>query len=126
MVQITRELNNIKYIPYNEQFTLEDYCNNYIDTLNEMVYEIQTNSQNIDIVFLERHLPHIIGLHYYQDKNANNKLLTKHHNLIGQDGFDNMICGNITFNDLKHSRGGKVWKNKKNKKEFYLLILYQK
>ena len=27
-----------------------------------------------------------------------------------------MICGNITLEDLKNSRGGSVWKNKRNKK----------
>lgn len=116
MGKIRRDLNNIKYIPYDNSFTLKDYCENYNSTLNDMIYEIQFENENIQIIFLERHLPHIIGLHYYKDKNSENRLLRKGHNLFGQDGFNNMICGNITLEDLKNSRGGSVWKNKKNKK----------
>lgn len=82
MGKIRRDLNNIKYIPYDNSFTLKDYCENYNSTLNDMIYEIQFENENIQIIFLERHLPHIIGLHYYKDKNSENRLLRKGHNLF--------------------------------------------
>lgn len=111
-----RDLNNIKYIPYDNRFTLRDYCENYISTLDKMVYEIQLDDRIIEIVFLERHFPHLIGLQHFIDKNSRNKLMKKKHNLVGQDAFDNMISENIMLDDLKNSRGGTVWKNKRNKK----------
>ena len=111
-----RNLNNIRYIPYDNTFTLKDYCENYRTTLNEMVYEIQLNDEKIEVVFLERHFPHLIGLHHFIDKNSKNKLMKKRHNLVGQDAFDNMIFEDIILDDLKSTRGGTVWKNKRNKK----------
>lgn len=40
--KIKRELNNIKYIPYDNSFTLKVYYENYVSTLNKIIYEIQT------------------------------------------------------------------------------------
>jgi hypothetical protein len=120
---IKRDLNQIKYVPYNDNFTLKDYAENYSKTLHEKVFEIQCDNETINLVFLERHLPHIIGLHHFVDKNSNKDLLRKMHNLSGQDGFDNMIDGYITFNDLKNSRNGKLWKDKRNKRRILTMHL---
>ena len=117
MKKIKRDLNDIKTIPYNDTFSLKDFCENYAKTLDEKIYDIQTcDDQSIQIVFLERHLPHIIGLHHYQDKKHPNKLLRGIHNLSGQNGFDNMIEEAISFRDLQTSRNKSIWNNKKNKK----------
>ena len=45
MGKIRRDLNNIKYIPYDNSFTLKDYCENYNSTLNDMIYEIQFENE---------------------------------------------------------------------------------
>lgn len=111
-----RDLNQIKYIPYDNSFTLADYAENYTKTLNEKVFEIQCEREVINLIFLERHLPHIMGIHHFIDKKSKNKLLRKTHNLSGQDGFDNIINGLITLEDLQFSRNGKIWNNKNNKK----------
>lgn len=124
MKKYKRNLNNIKSIPYNDTFSLKEFVENYTNIMNESLYELHTiDSQLIQIVFLERHLPHIIGLHHFIDRNAKNPLLRKIHNLSGQDGFDNMIEECITFDDLINSRKGSVWKNKKNKKRILSMHL---
>ena len=110
-----RILNNIKYIPYDNSFSLIDFAENYVHTLDEKVFELQTVEGNIEIVFLKRHLPHIIGLHYFVDRKSKNQLLIKKYNLQGQKGFNNIYSGFITLEDLKSSQGGKIWKNKRNK-----------
>lgn len=111
-----QNLNTIKYIPNENKYTLMDYAINYSKTLHEYIYELETDHGKIEIIFLERHLPHIIGLHHFSDKKSPNILLRNPHNLAGQDGFDNLIEGNITMQDLMNSRKGVIWKNIKNKK----------
>ena len=46
-----RILNNIKYIPYDNSFSLIDFAENYVHTLDEKVFELQTVEGNIEIVF---------------------------------------------------------------------------
>ena len=111
-----RDLNQIKYIPYDNSFSLIDYSENYTKTLHEKVFEIQCDTEVINLIFLERHLPHIMGLHHFADKKSKNKLLRKDHNLVGQDGFDNLIDGSITLDDLRFSRNGKIWGNRRNRR----------
>ena len=44
-----RILNNIKYIPYDNSFSLIDFAENYVHTLDEKVFELQTVGGNIEI-----------------------------------------------------------------------------
>ena len=74
-----RILNNIKYIPYDNSFSLIDFAENYVHTLDEKVFELQTVEGNIEIVFLKRHLPHIIGLHYFVDRDRKSTRLNSSH-----------------------------------------------
>lgn len=118
-----RDLNQIKYVPYDNSFSLIDYAKNYTKTLHEKIFEIQCDTEVINLIFLERHLPHIMGLHHFIDKKSKNSLLRKTHNLIGQDGFDNLIDGSITLDDLRFSRNGKIWTNKKNRRRILSIHL---
>lgn len=120
---IKRDLNQIKYIPYDNSFSLMDYTLNFNKTLHEKIFEIECETETINLIFLERHLPHIIGLHHFIDKNSDNILLRKKHNLVGQDGFDNMIDGAITLSDLQKSRNGHIWKDKKLRKRILSMHL---
>lgn len=49
-----RILNNIKYIPYDNSFSLIDFAKNYVHTLDEKVFELQTVEGNIEIVFFKK------------------------------------------------------------------------
>lgn len=46
-----RDLNQIKYISYDNSFSLIDYSKNYTKTLHEKVFEIQRNTEVINLIF---------------------------------------------------------------------------
>lgn len=100
-------------IIFNNRPPLSFYMHDFINILDETVLSIETTEENFDLLFLKRHIPHLMGLHYFQDKKSKNKLLTMEFQLKNIKGFINMANGLIKWSDLELSRGGTVWKKYK-------------
>lgn len=95
---------------------LYEYMRYFNDTLNDTLITICTDQEEIDIIFLQRHIPHLMGLHHFLDKKSKNHLMRYKNQLVRNEGFKNMYNGDITWDDLIRSVNGSIWKDKKMRK----------
>lgn len=125
MQDCIEKLSNANKILYNN-IDLYYYAKFYETYFNDTFFRVYFDNSSIDIICLERHFPHLIGLHHFRDINSKCKLMRKPKELERNRGFDNIINRQIVMRDLQNSRGGKVWSNRKNKKRVLCVHLLRK
>lgn len=89
--------------------SLVEYMTYFEENLKDTCFDIVTESEEFSVIFLERHIPHLLGLRYFKDKNSPNVKMQQKRQLEGTAGYYNMLNGHIEITDLIQSRKGKQW-----------------
>ena len=101
---------------------MKDYADYFDNVLNETEFVIRTEHGEFSIILLERHVPHLIGLHHFKDMNSKT-ILKRSRQLAGDVGFLNMKNGNITIEMLARSRGGTIYRRNMKKRVLSLNMI---
>lgn len=126
MHDLVEKLNETETILYNG-IDLYSYAMHYKTFLDGTYFRIYfENNGYIDILCLERHFPHLIGLHHFLDKKSKNKKMRYKDQLQRNAGFNNILNRKILLEDLQESNDGKKWKRKEYKKRVLSIHLLKK
>lgn len=126
MHELVEKLNKSERILYNG-IDLYSYAMHYKMFLSGTYFRIYFESNDyIDILCLERHFPHLIGLHHFLDKESANKKMRYKDQLQRNTGFNNILNKKILLDDLQKSNNGKQWKRKEYKKRVLSIHLLKK
>lgn len=126
MDDIVEKLDKAETIIYDD-IDLYSYAKHYEIFLSGTYFRVRfENNDYIDILCLERHFPHFIGLHHFLDKKSKNKKMRYKDQLQRNAGFNNILNRKILLEDLQKSNNGKTWKRKEFKKRVLSIHLLKK
>lgn len=120
------QLKTIEQTPDEGDVSLKLLADFYEEYISNRSYELELGDGTILVFSAEnRHFPHLIGLHKFQDKNHSNRLLHSKKQLKKDNGFNNLKNSRITLKDLKSVCGNTKRYNNYKKRILNFPFSYQ-